>query len=134
MGSNEKVRHDHIGTANDTILPGMNRSALIANGYTKLNVTVSAQGRGTTIIAGHKVRIAVLTHENIQLHYIWQGNYNGSWGAWFYKDFSFTIDLVNKDTGRYNTNTDGSFWLSWKNDGNDGYALARTVYTVTAVK
>ncbi|MBQ2941320.1 MAG: InlB B-repeat-containing protein [Clostridia bacterium] len=134
MGEHEKVRHNNIGTANDTILPGMNRQALLDNGYTKLNVTVIAEGRGTTIIAGHKIRLTVFSNKNEQLHYIWLGNYDGSWGAFLEKETSFTIDLVNKETGAFNTDDGGGFWVSWTNAGNDGYALARTVYTITASK
>ncbi len=113
---------------NETILPGLNREALKANGYTKIKVTIKFDCKRTQLICHNEARVQVFSYEGKTLYdYEYEDVFSKSWD-----DKEFTVEISVNDL-----QTDGSFWICWStpNDGNgkgDGWWLGRTRYTIEA--
>lgn len=114
----------------ETVYPGLNRSALKANGYTTVKLTIQFDCKRTALFCYNEAKIQVYSYFDEEIY------------SYEYPDV-FAKDWENKTITMYfsidNLQTDGSFWVKWSapSDGNgsvDGWWLGRTYYTLQITK
>lgn len=109
----------------ETIYPNMDREALKAHGYTKLEVTITFDAR--EINDGYQ-DLWVYSHQDKELR-----SFTVEHGAG-YKDTSWWSHTVKLEISLTHVQTDASFWMRYGAHGNfaDDWVLGRTVITVKA--
>ena len=127
-GTNYRMYRDDSCT--DTIDPGFDANALIANGYTKIKVTVSFAMRRYTLIGYNRIFMSIYGTNVIDNYYPSNG--------WDDYNIEFTVSLsaFASNGGKIPVK-----WLTRKGDGvgfspagDDSIAVGETTYTLTVIK
>jgi len=113
-----------------TISPGLDREALKALEYTKLELHFHFKGRGVNPITHNTPRLRIYSYTDTKLYDGEHNAFEGAWGDWTWRDVNYTMSIDN-------VQTDGSFWTMWSTsggNGSDGWCLDAYTITVVALK
>ena len=116
------------GSFSEAFYPGLDREALIANGYTALEMTFHVYGEGEKHIfqVYDKPYIEIYSYTDELLAKLYLGDYpSGGW-AEHYVDYTISLN---------NVQADGSFWVRYGNDKSlDHWKCGTVEVYITAIK
>ncbi len=119
----------------EAVYTGMNKVALIDNGYKNIEISIVFDGQKREWIQFNKAQVEVITDSGSLDSSSWEVSdlpFSFNNVNWQEKSFTFTIDISK-------LNSDGSFKLKWSTiaDGgsaNDGWNLGKTSVSISAKK